>query len=1549
MFVTQCNTNVVKVHHYKCKPSLQVRRYYLLCLFLIFASLGRLSAQLHAGLSASAYFGCPPLTVRFTDISTGGPHTEVLDMGNSNIADTLPATTTYFQPGAYTVILRITNGTSTDSAILTIRVFAPPIDSFTSISRFGCVGPNTCHMDSFINLSLPGSSPIMEYAWDFGDSTLAQSQTDPTHCYQHTGSHTVILVARDSNGCQTSEAVAGYEVISQAPVATVSATPTQTCNTSLLVHFTGSGTSYNGPMTYAWYFNPGHPGTSAQQNPNYTYNAPGIYNPLLIVTDSVGCTDTASIPIYVTDVIAGFKAASTQACAGLAMQFTDTSNFANAWSWNFGDVTPASTLQNPAHIYTTSGTYTVTLTVSYGPCTNTVTMSNYIHVTQPINFTFSGNPTTACSAPLNVNFTNTAVGATAYAWNFGDLGTAITSSATHTYTAAGNYTVSLSVTNASGCVNTQTDSFYIKIGNPGAIIAVDSFHGCAPVTIAFSTTSTTGGVIAYQWVWGDGTPNSTTANANHTFATGGTYLPYLVVTTAGGCKDTVYAADSVKVGTPLVPNFSAHPTTQCVDQDVNFTNLTQGITGITTFDWNFGDNNHSTQTDPTHVYSDTGIYTVTLVVSNQGCKTDTVRIKYITIVVPKALFLYKFNCNDPSNVTFKDTSQGAQTWIWYFGDGDTSHAQNPPVHHYDTAGNYTIMLVVSNSITGCIDSNKQTLAIGASHVGFGATPRSGCNNLLVNFSDSSVFASGWLWNFGDNNSSSLKNPTHTYRDTGKFTVTLIINPGAQCADTLVMHNYITVYGIIEDLVAQPSVGCVPMHVAFTDSSSSYQGTITSWKWYYGVNNDSAFGRSTSFIYNAVGTYTATLVVTDSRGCTATESKQISVKSDLAFFTSDTIVCPGELAHFHNLSQNAGAYFWSFGDDSTSIDSVPTHAYAHSGYDTVMLVAINTTYGCRDTFRSPIPVHVDTPTLDFTPSSTFSQCPPFPVQFTTISNRSDLQWMWYFGDGDTSTARDPFHIYIYPGYYDVTLVGTDSFGCSGSRTYHDLIQVKGPIGHFHMMPGVGCVPLTVSFTGTTASTESSIFTPGPGAVYDNQIDVTYTYTRSGAYQPIYTLTDSFGCTVPYVLAPVVVGSYPYQNLPPDTMICKGNYAQLNLPAGDSLQIAEHFLWTSNLGQSYLSCDTCRSPVVMSPDTITYYVTSISVFASNNDTATCVAKDTITVNVDALPQIFPGIDFRICPNDTLQLHAGPGVTEAVWTPDYYISDTSSPNPKAWPPDTTTYRVTGTNDAGCSISRIVKLYPITKVVADIAVSDTIVCEGTMVPVDVVVEQASFNDTMFLWSPAKYLNSDIIQNATATLPPGVYNYQVIVSSRHCISDTATMHIIVSSKPDLEAGISQTVAYGTVVQLYGASHQSVNYTWTPSVDSFSCLDCRRPFVTVTQTETVYVTAENEYGCKTTDSVELRVVACDAKMIFVPNTFTPNNDGLNDRLFVRGAGLRELEYFRVFDRWGNLVFETKNLSEGWDGTYAGKAADIATYAYVLRGICSSGSVVDMNGNVTLIR
>src|SRR5262249_35528580 len=154
---------------------------------------------------------------------------------------------------------------------------------------------------------------------------------------------------------------------------------------------------------------------------------------------------------------------------------------------------------------------------------------------------------------------------------------------------------------------------------------------------------------------------------------------------------------------------------------------------------------------------------------------------------------------------------------------------------------------------------------------------------------------------------------------------------------------------------------------------------------------------------------------------------------------------------------------------------------------------------------------------------------------------------------------------------------------------------------------------------------------------------------------------------------------------------------------------------------------------SPDTITYYITATTNIG-------CMAQDSIVVNVDALPQIFPGVEYRICPSDTLQLHAGPNVASATWSPNVYISDTNSVSPDVWPPDTSIYRVTGSNSLGCSVSRIVKVWPITKVLANINIHDTLVCEGTPVALLVDVVQASAIDTFFTWLPSTYLSANNI-----------------------------------------------------------------------------------------------------------------------------------------------------------------------------------------------------------------
>lgn len=1498
----------------------------------------RLAAQqVQCSFSASALYGCPPLVVNFQDASSGSPTSHFWDFDNGGIGNSTIAnpTFTFVNPGTYNVKHVVSNGSSTDSCFVQIKVFIPPTVNFTSPNPTGCILP--CYNVNLINLSTPGESPILEYVWDFGDGTLPVSvlppQSNTTHCYNQTGAFNVTLVVRDSNTCQTSKGVNNFVNIGNNPSATATAAPTQSCISPTLINFTGSGTSPNGGVTYQWFF--GNGGNSVQQNPSQVFFN-GIYDPILVVSDALGCQDTAFTHVEITSVSAGFTVANTNVCRNVPIQFTDTSNFAATWFWEFGDGT-TSNQQNPLHTYTANGTYTVKLTVSINGCVDTETKTAYVTVTDPVQFTFSADDSSDCYAPFTVNFTsNTTSGATSYLWNFGDSTTSTQANPTHAYTGEGSFTVSLSVANSSGCVNTKVYNNYINVHVINAVFAVDSDNGCTPLTVHFTNSSTSNvAITGYQWYFGDGT-GSTQMNPTHIYNTGGQFQPILIITNADGCKDTTLGS-VINVGGAGNPDFLAIPLVQCVNQTVSFFNQTTGAPSGAVYFWEFGDGTTSNLTNPTHEYSDTGYYDIKLTVIYQGCSTSIEKIKYIQIVVPKAMFGFQFNCTNPTTVQFVDSSQGAQTWFWDFGDGTTS-TQQSPTHTFPTQASYTVTLTVTNNTTGCVDSFKKALPIGTPQAKISSDTTQGCLALKISFKDSSIFASSWLWLFGDGTSSSLQNPVHTYSDTGKYTVTLIINPGQACTDTVVEVNYITVFGIKAALVAVPTLGCSPLTVAFKDSSTSYLGTINSWTWAFG-NGDSAFVQNPTYTYvsNSNVNYTVRLTVRDNNGCRATRVfNSIRVFNPVADFISDTVVCPGEPASFTNQSVGANTYQWFFGDGTSSTQANPTHTYTASGVYAVTLVARNTTSGCTDTLVKMNQVYVDTPIADFFVTSDFSPCPPFPVQFYNSSNRPDIQWLWYFGDGDTSSFKDPLHVYFYPGDYDVSLIAYDTTGCRDTLTKVAYIRVRGPLGNFTVSQDSGCVPMPITINGSVQSTVSIVADMGDGVAFQDTINVTHTYQNVGTYYPVYTLTDSLGCVVSYPIDTFVIGAIPYPDLPTDTTVCKGNYVQFNLPLGDT------FVWSSNQTPDYLSCNNCINPLSSAPDTIIYYVTVTTNIG-------CTASDTITVNVDALPIIFPGVAFRICPGDTLQLSAGPNVQAATWTPDLFIDDTTIVSPKVWPPDSMVYRVTGTNQTGCSISRIVRVNVIEKIVAELEVSDTLLCEGGAVQINLNVLEASVLDTNFFWIPATYLNNRFIEDPVFTAPFGDYNLNVIVSGAKCINDTVPLHITIAPKPSVEAGDDKTVAVGTEVQLWAASPNPVNYYWTPVADSFSCTDCRRPFVTVNQNQVVYATAINQWGCEASDSVVLKVVSCAPESVFVPNTFTPNNDDLNDRLYVRGIGLAALEFFRVFDRWGRLVFETNNINEGWDGNVNGKLADVATYVYHLKATCSSNELVEKSGNVTLIR
>lgn len=1508
-----------------------IKKYAVLILFLLAGfAVVRVQAQLQCGINASVLSGCPPLVVNFSDNSTGNPTTHFWDFDNGNTSTNANSVATFVNSGIYNVKHIVSNGSQTDTCFQQIRVFVPATVNFSSTNNTGCVQP--CHTVDFTNLTIPGESPVIQYVWDFGNGTPAVQAFNASHCFANTGVFDITLVVQDSNGCQTSRIVPDFVVIGNQPSVTASSAPSpvQSCTQPLVVNFSSNGNTPNGGGTYAWDF--GNGGSSTTQNPTQVYFS-GIYNAVVTFTDNFACIARDTILVEVTNMNAGFTVANTNACAGIATQFTDTSNFATSWQWNFGDGN-VSTQQNPTHTYSSTGTYTVTLTVTYNNCTDTETKVNYITVTTPVTGNFTASDTAECSSPLTVDFISNTSGATSYSWDFGDGATSTQPNPTHTYTSNGSYTVSLTVTNSAGCANTITRNSLIDVGTLDASFTVDSTDGCTPMDVIFTNTTTSASAItSYQWDFGDGSTSSA-ANPTHIYNTAGNYTPNLIVQNAEGCVDTFVYPGTINVGQALVPSFTGTPVIQCVNQIITFTNTIVGVNPQTVFLWEFGDGTTSALPNPTKAYTDTGIFDISLTVINQGCPATVTLVDYIEIVVPKADFYFDYDCANPTFITFRDTSQGADTWFWDFGDGNTSTLQHPQ-HTYAVQGDYTVTLIVSNFTTGCVDSIKQDISAGIPQALFFADTLEGCAPFTVNFTDSSEFASSWRWLFGDGGTSTAQNPTYTYTDTGLYTVTLIVNPNQSCSDTAIRNQYIRVRGV-KPAFSAPTVFCIPYTVNFLDSSTSYQGSVVAWQWSFDTG-DSSTAQNPTYTYDSVSTYTVQLTVTDNNGCSASVTRNLQAREIISAFISDTAVCPGEPVNFTNQSTPANAsQLWLFGDGNSSTVENPVHTYLNSGVYSVTLISFNNNPGCRDTLLVPNLVNVDTPVADFFVTTTFAPCPPFPVQFFNSTNRTDLNWLWYFGDGDTSTDRDPLHVYFFPGDYDVTLIAWDSSGCFDSITYVDLIRVRGPIGNFSATPDTGCVPLTVTFSGTLQTNVVSVLADlGDGTSYNDTVDITHTYQNVGNYYPIFTLTDSLGCVVSYPVDTIVVGLIPYPNLPDDTTVCKGNYVAFDLPLGD------FFLWEANLSPTYLTCDTCKSTVSTAPDTITYYVTATTNIG-------CVARDTITVNVDALPQIFPGISFRICPGDTLQLSAGPNVTSAVWTPNMFIDDTNSVSPRVFPPDSMIYRVTGGNSTGCTISRIVRVNMIQKVQAQLNIGDTTICDGNGLQVDLQVLEASVLDTSFLWRPNSFINSDTIEDPFIQPPFGLYTYTVIVNSTNCEPDTESVNIQIAPNPYVEAGDDQTITAGTQVQIWAASPDDVTYAWT-APDPLSCTDCRRPVITANQTQTAYVVVTNQWGCTGTDSVFLRVVSCDPELIFVPNTFTPNGDGLNDLLYVRGLGIRKLEYFRIFDRWGKLVYESTELNSPWDGKINGREADVAVYVYALKGQCTNGSDIEKSGNVTLIR
>ncbi len=505
--------------------------------------------------------------------------------------------------------------------------------------------------------------------------------------------------------------------------------------------------------------------------------------------------------IPVTD----FNSNVTSGNSPLTVSFTDKSTETPiTWKWSFGDGT-YSTVQSPKHTYSTAGNFTVTLTATNEAGSNTIAKSNYIKVNsgpqKPV-VNFWGSRLSG-SAPLTISFTDDSTNSpTAWKWNFGDGTDSNEKNPKHTYSEAGNYTVTHTATNTAG-EGTKTKIDYIKVTTavekPVADFISNVSSGNSPLTVGFTDTST-GVPTVWNWSLGDGT-YSTIKNPAHKYSKAGNYTVTLTVSNAAGINTVTkpgYIRVTEAAQKPVV-NFWGSRVSGEAPLNITFTDNSTG--SPTLWKWSFGDGTYSTVKNPKHTYSIAGNYTVTLEASNEAGMGSKTRLDYIKIKVPvqKPVASFKSNVtsgNLPLDVSFTDTSTGVPTaWNWSFGDGTYSTIKNP-AHTYSKSGNYTVALSVSNSA----DNNettkssyiKVTEAAQKPVVSFWGSRLSGKAPLTIGFTDASTGSpTVWKWSFGDGTYSTVQKPRHTYSKAGNYSVTLTASNEAGSV-TKTRSNYIKI-------------------------------------------------------------------------------------------------------------------------------------------------------------------------------------------------------------------------------------------------------------------------------------------------------------------------------------------------------------------------------------------------------------------------------------------------------------------------------------------------------------------------------------------------------------------------------------------------------------------------------------------------------------------------------------------------------------------------------------------------------------------------------------
>ncbi len=838
---------------------------------------------------------------------------------------------------------------------------------------------------------------------------------------------------------------------------------------------------------------------------------------------------------------------------------------------------------------------------------------------------------------------------------------------------------------------------------------------------------------------------------------------------------------------------------------------------------------------------------------------------------------------------------GAMNYSWLPADGLNTVTGNPVIASPSVTTTYSVTGINTN---GCSSSAKAVVTVNpVPTVSVSSDKKDICYHSSATFT--AAGANSYTWSpsielsatTGDVISASpLSDMT--------YTVTGISTKGCTSSDTVTISVNPP---IVMSLHASKNTICSGDSVSLNVTGA----TNYSWTPSTGLNTSSGPTVTATLISSV--TYTVTGY--DSNGCSGEINSVVTVNplpaitvssntSSLCIGTSAELTASGALSYSWNPSTGLSA------SSGNSLSAIPTSSLTY----TVTGIDIN---GCSAQNSIPLTVNPK-PVLNISVSNP-SIC---LGTSTNISVDGALNYKWSPAVGlNTTTGVTVIANPVTTSSYSVT--GTDLNGCTDTSAV-TVEVLPNPVIKIESSVSTLCSGQSATLQASGASVyEWSPLTGLNVSTGDNII-------ASPATEQTYTVTgtNSSGCSG---AASIILNVHPNPvvTVSKGADICIGSSASLNATGDGS------FSWFPDASLTY--------PFIPNPTASPSVTTTYTVSVTN--TIGCVSSDSVIVTVHHKPYIDAGRDTLVCKGGFVQLHGQEG-KHFEWIPQDYLSDSRISDPVCIPLHNITYTLTVTDEFGCSNTDSVQIFLKDSMNIHASPGAT-VCEGG------VVQLFATGGNSYKWSPKDGLDNPYIANPIAS-PAATTSYTVTSTDGICFTASDVSVVTVSPQPYISVSADAEIVSGQNYQLYAYGNGNGTFVWSPP-EFLSCTNCPNPTVVHPDKPMTYtVSMIDSNGCRREGEVKISLT-CSDDAVYVPDAFTPNGDRRNDVFRVRSYGLQHVTYFRVFSRWGELMFETSDLNQGWDGTFKGQLCSPAVYVWYLEGVCSDGSALLKKGNVTLIR